>query len=146
MSVHQIIDDEVKETSIIFAAMGTLKRGGSNYHLLKGSRFLGSGATEAIYGMKSLGGFPSLIQGTKQVKVDVFSIDEETLLRLDSLEGYRRDKPLASFFTREKIKVTLDNNDEVEAWIYYVAKPETIASNPDYTVEDEYGRLVWSRN
>jgi gamma-glutamylcyclotransferase (GGCT)/AIG2-like uncharacterized protein YtfP len=130
---------------ILFAAMGTLKRGGSNSHLLSSSHFLSVGSTEPVYGMKSLGGFPSLIVGDMSVRVDVFTITPETLHRLDGLEGYREDSPQHSFFTREIIKVTLESGEEVEAWIYYVANPDTIANSPDYTITDEYGRLSWDQ-
>ena len=147
MKVEQILDNEpTKDLSllpILFAAMGTLKHGGSNFRLLKDCKFLGTGSTDAVFGMKSLGGYPSLIVGDKSVKVAVFEIDYPTLKRLDNLEGYRSDKPLSSYFTREEITITLEDTSVISAWIYYVAHPKTIAGRPDVTNTDEYGRLVW---
>ena len=124
------------------AVMGTLKKGGSNHRLLSTSEFIGSGSTLPIFGMKSLGGFPSLIEGNQEAMVEVYHIDEATLSRLDSLEGYRPDG--SSFFTREQVPITLDNGIELVAWLYWVADPLTIKSNPDYTVVDQFNRLNWS--
>ena len=38
--------------------------------------------------MYSTGGFPALIKGDGNVKVELYSVDDLTLSRLDSLEGY----------------------------------------------------------
>ena len=131
---------------ILFAAMGTLKRNGSNFRLLKTATFIGVGSTLPAYAMKSLGGFPSLIKGEDKVNVEVFAIDQLTFKRLDSLEGYRSNDPLSSFFTREEIDIQLDSGEKVVAWIYYVAQPKSIESSPDYCHKDEQGRLDWYRS
>lgn len=142
----QIVNELTLSTPILFAAMGTLKRGGSNSRLLRTATFKGVGSTLPVYAMKSLGGFPSLIKGTNKVNVEIFEIDQSTFSQLDSLEGYRSENPLSSFFTREEIDVELDSGEKVIAWIYYVATPESIESCPDYLYTDEKGRLDWHRS
>ena len=98
---------------------GTLKKGYGNHRLLEGSEVISEEAS--TYGdMYSLGGFP----GTKKNKLakslvfgEVYSVDDETLKRLDRLEGH------PNFFERKFVEVYSSNGegkfDELKAWIYF---------------------------
>ena len=74
---------------------GTLKAGDYNNHLLmqNGAGFISNGLTPAIFDMVNLGGYPALITGHNEIVGEVWSVDEECLKVLDSLEvpyGYIR--------------------------------------------------------
>jgi gamma-glutamylcyclotransferase (GGCT)/AIG2-like uncharacterized protein YtfP len=131
-------------TPILVAAMGTLKEGQGNNRLLKHSIYIGPGYTSPDYGMKSLGGFPSLVSGKEEISIDIYEIDPWTLDRLDALEGYNRHETSRSFFNRELVEVyLLDGTPIPQVWIYLVQNQESIENNPDVKTRDAYGRLSW---
>lgn len=66
---------------------GTLKRGYHNNDLLGDSQLLGNYETLPRWGLISLGSFPGMLPGNKAVKGEVYVVDDETLERLDLLEG-----------------------------------------------------------
>ena len=104
----------VLETNYV-AVYGTLKKGYSNYKsYLSGSGYLGSGVTKDKYPLivKSL---PYLInsKGTGyNVEVDVFKVCDDTLYKLDLLEGHPK------WYKREMITIKLKHR-EVNCWIYF---------------------------
>ena len=87
---------------------GSLKRGFHNHYLLKGSKFIGEDSTRGK--MLSLGAFPGVIKGDGPVHGELFIVDDETLQKLDALEG------CPSLYVREQI--LLDSGQE--AFIYYL--------------------------
>jgi gamma-glutamylcyclotransferase (GGCT)/AIG2-like uncharacterized protein YtfP len=80
----------------IVAVYGTLKVGHGNHRLLAGSDFLGK---TVVYGkMYSLGAFPAVVLGGhEKVYVELYSVDDDTLARLDRLEG------CPSFYQRSSV-------------------------------------------
>ena len=71
--------------------------------------------------MYSLGGFPALTSvGAKtDVVVEVYSVDENTMLRLDRLEGYPH------FYNRSQVAILLDEGEGgvdtyASAWMYHI--------------------------
>lgn len=89
---------------------GTLKRGESNHSLLSRSTYIGEALTLSKFDMLN-SGFPVLFHNDKghRVSGEVFEIDEDTLHRLDSLEGE------GSMYFREKVYVDTVNE---EVFIY----------------------------
>ena len=83
--------------SLIFV-YGTLKRGGSNHHLMAGQQFLGEARTPPGFRLYELGSHPGMIVKSDDragVTGEVWSVDAACLKQLDLLEGlaeglYRR--------------------------------------------------------
>lgn len=104
----------VLETNYI-AVYGTLKKGYSNYYsYLTGSGYLGSGNTAEKYPL-IVSGLPYLINKAgvgHNVEVDVFKVCDETLDRLDLLEGHPK------WYKRERIDIQLKNR-VVKCWVYF---------------------------
>lgn len=75
---------------------GTLKRGKSNSQALRTAKFLGVVYTDSIFTLYDAGGFPyALMEGNSTLEVELYEVDDETLKRLDVIEGvayghYRR--------------------------------------------------------
>lgn len=68
---------------------GTLKRGHHNHSVLGNSRLVGNWTTEPKYKMYDLGSFPGVVYpGDKSIKGEIFEVNDETMVRLDNLEGY----------------------------------------------------------
>lgn len=136
---NPLIEEGVKhQEDYLVAVYGTLKRGNGNHRLLSDSEFIGTGCTRKEYGLKSMGGFPSIIAGNDRVRVEVYLVNPKAMSRLDQLEGY------PSFYNREQVTITLENGKELQAWMYFVAQPNTIKSNPDFTKKDKLGWLNWN--
>lgn len=68
---------------------GTLKRGNFNNRILAGAAFIGKAKTAPIYRMLSNGAFPYLIHAGNGIPChgEIYEVDDETLARLDQLEG-----------------------------------------------------------
>jgi len=97
---------------------GTLKRGHGNNHVLGDSTFLGTGETVARCRLFN-SGFPVLRPGDKNhaelnrpVRGELFEVSEETLDRLDRLEGEGR-----MYFRFTKF-IRLDDGKVVKAYAY----------------------------
>ena len=105
----------VLETNYV-AVYGTLKKGYNNYwNYLSGvSSFVGSGTTKDRYPL-IIQGLPYLIKKIgvgHNVSVDVFRVTDETLARLDRLEGH------PNWYRREQININIKGK-KVLAWIYF---------------------------
>lgn len=75
---------------------GTLRRGGSNHHLLGAARYLGRFRTEPAYTMLNLGHYPGVIApGGGSILGEVYGVSPRLLRDLDRLEDvprlYRRE-------------------------------------------------------
>lgn len=87
---------------------GTLKKGYGNSYLLESSTYLGKHTTEEEYTMYSLGAFPAIMHsGDTSITGEVYEIDDSTLTRLDTLEGYPH------LYSREVIATPYG-----DAWVY----------------------------
>lgn len=95
---------------------GTLKKGFGNHDLLESANFIGEGFTESKYKMLSLGGFPGVVDGTKEIWGELYQV--ENLNSIDTLEGY------PNFYGRERTTIYIPFTDRwkkvklTEAWIY----------------------------
>lgn len=97
------------------AVYGTLKSGHGNNYLLKDSWFIGSGKTKENYAITGLKYVPMVFKkpAIAPIVVEVYEVKWTTLFGpIDRLEGN------GSFYNREKIKITMDDDNEIEAWMY----------------------------
>jgi gamma-glutamylcyclotransferase (GGCT)/AIG2-like uncharacterized protein YtfP len=96
--------DSGKRTTI--AVYGTLKYGHGNHGLIKDSDFIGYGNTRNRMRL-CVEGLPYVIRGKhkdgKQIDVEVYSVSDEVLAAVDSLEGH------PTFYKRETIAIELDS-------------------------------------
>lgn len=88
---------------------GTLKRGFGNHSLLKDSEFQGSAVVQGTLYVHGLPYYRR--EGSGSVYGELYRVDDDTLARLDRLEGYREHNPETSFYNRVKVVVT--DADEV---------------------------------
>jgi gamma-glutamylcyclotransferase (GGCT)/AIG2-like uncharacterized protein YtfP len=99
------------------AVYGTLRKGLHNHYLLEDSKYLGEQTIDLKkFRMVSLGGFPAVLPsdsvGATPLTIEVYAVDDDTLSRLDGLEGH------PNWYIREKIPTDWKN-----AWMY-VMPPE----------------------
>lgn len=95
---------------------GTLKAGLSNHILLKSADFVGRGMTIKPYMMCDTGGFPVVFQEADLHNVlgEVYEVDEQTLKRLDRLEGH------PDMFERRQVTVDIDDSGvQQSCWMYF---------------------------
>jgi len=100
------------------AVYGTLRMGELNHRLLESSQYIGMRNLDGFL-MRSLGNFPTLVEGDGQVTVEVYEVDEETFILLDRLEGFPR------LYQRKEVVI-----DGFPAWIYYWKYAESAAGYP----------------
>lgn len=87
---------------------GTLRRGGSNHHLLSRARLLGSHRTGAGYTLFDTGPFPAAVARGRDCLVgEVYAVDTATMRALDRLEDFPRS------YTRRPLDTPFG-----AAWIY----------------------------
>lgn len=103
------------------AVYGTLKRGKGNHPLLSKAMFVGTAKTKNKYPLVIRNwGLPFLINKPNvghNVEVEIYLVDQQTLDRLDILEGH------PDWYQRKRRKfILLDNGyDKLEmtAWVYF---------------------------
>ena len=124
---------------------GTLKGGFWNHYLLEDCEFFSSAATVPTYKMIE-NGFPVVMPDPegKPVAGEIYTVDDETLERLDQLERE------GSSYDRRLIDVTLPlaNGERVStnAFIYVGREDrfgEAFARGPLYETVNERGELDW---
>lgn len=99
------------------AVYGTLRKGESNSGLLRDSKFLGEDTVRGR--LLDIGWFPGFLslspeEETREVKVELYEVDDATLQMLDYLEGYRESDLSSSLYLRFSV-ITM--NGEV-VWCY----------------------------
>ncbi len=100
----------------VVAVYGTLKKGYSNYnwHLNK-STFVGEGVTQDKYPLV-ISGLPYLIEQKDlghNVKVHLFTVNDDVLRGLDRLEGH------PTWYERKQIPIVMSDGSVMTAWIYF---------------------------
>lgn len=110
------------------AVYGTLKSGHGNHsRFLSESYCLGEGRTCDDYPLV-VDGLPFLIDRKgegKRVDVEVYRVDDDTLSRIDGLEGH------PDWYERKKIRIKLDKGGEVSAWVYMIPDTKSITHMND---------------
>ena len=92
------------------AVYGSLRKGLHNHGLLQDSDYLGLDKLQGEYTMLDLGSFPGLLlEGSTDITVEVYDIDDTTFQSLDWLEGY------PSFYNRTEVETLYGT-----AWVYYL--------------------------
>ena len=124
-----------KDNSILVAVYGSLKSGESNNGLLINSELLDSGTTLPNYDLLDFKAYPGAIPGTNSLRVEVWSVDSDTLTRLDRLESHPH------FYKREEVVITLDSGAIVTAWMYIITKPDNYSKQ---LVPANNGIVNWS--
>lgn len=124
---------------------GTLKSGFWNHCLLKGCEFLGGAVTVPTYKMIE-NGFPIIMPDPegKLLAGEIYTVDEETLARLDQLERE------GSSYDRKLIDVTLllVGGERLPTKVFiYVGREDrfgkVFARGPLYEIVNERGELDW---
>lgn len=89
---------------------GTLLRGEPNHELLRGSSFLGETATASGFRLLDCGSYPGMVRaaGAGSVCGELWEIDEDTLRRVDELEGH------PDLFWRTRVRLVRGD----AAWAY----------------------------
>jgi gamma-glutamylaminecyclotransferase len=122
----------------LVAVYGSLKRGFGNHRLLEQAQFVGVGETPPIYQMRGAGrSYPGIFSGDSRVQVEVFSVTDSELKRLDQLEGH------PSFYNREVTNILLDSGEALPAFIYKL--PDTYNMGAVVTELDPKGRQIWTK-
>jgi gamma-glutamylcyclotransferase (GGCT)/AIG2-like uncharacterized protein YtfP len=89
---------------------GTLMRDESNHRLLATARFVAEAHTESCFDLFDLGHFPAMSAGGQTVvRGEVYAVDDQTLVRLDRLEGH------PEFYQRTPIR--LADGQEVQTYL-----------------------------
>ncbi len=82
------------------AVYGTLKRGLPNHGYMRGARFMGDDWLTDIT-LYDLGYFPGAkLEPSGGIHVEIYQIDDSTLVALDRLEGYRPEQHELSLYHR----------------------------------------------
>lgn len=91
---------------------GTLMKGyGNHRNYLSHSEFVGTGEITG-YALYAVSSFPGIVpEGGEKVKGEVYKVDQDTLKRLDRLEGE------GSLYLRKQVEVRADGHI-VQAWTY----------------------------
>ena len=91
---------------------GTLMRGQINHsYYLSKSKLLGA-AELSGYAMYAVSSFPGIVtEPSEKVKGEVYSVDNETLRKLDCLEGE------GSLYLRKMVDLQL-NNETIQGFVY----------------------------
>ena len=94
---------------------GTLKGGQPNHHLLGGSMLVEEGWLNGLV-LYDLGPFPgAVIEANEQpIFVEVYSVSDAVLAKLDKLESYDPNNINDSLFIRKYFS----NSDGLDCWIY----------------------------
>lgn len=118
----------------LVSVYGSLRRGMGNHHYyLSNSEYKGTFTTEPEYTLHSLGSFPGLkTDGNTSIVMEVYEVDEQTLKRLNQLEGYypeetptfydriEIDTPWGTAFTYIYVnKLSKDSIVESGDWVKY---------------------------
>jgi len=93
-------------------AYGTLMNGyGNHRYYLSQSEYLGKGEITG-YALYAVSSFPGIVpECGEKVKGEVYQLDQDTLKRLDNLEGK------GNLYLRKKVEVRV-NGQIVQAWTY----------------------------
>lgn len=107
--------DNVLQDNLV-AVYGTLKKGESNYYsYLTDSKRVGKGKTKDKYPL-IIKGLPYLIDDIgvgHNVEVDIFKVTDETLARLDVLEGH------PNWYQRKQVPIKTEKGKELMCWVYF---------------------------
>jgi len=129
-------DNGMSETTNLFV-YGTLMPGMGNYGLIEAQvHSTHPASTRGI--LCSLGSIPAMIPGNGLVRGVLLEVDYTALTRTDRLEG------VPHFYQRRETTVTLDDGNQVEAWVYEHAEPSRVLHHPKLLVGHKNGVDVYA--
>jgi gamma-glutamylcyclotransferase (GGCT)/AIG2-like uncharacterized protein YtfP len=102
--------------SLLFV-YGTLRRGGTDAHLMSGAEFLGEASIAAVVVQR--GGYPGLVHGGGSVQGELFEVPEVLWLQLDEYEG-------PGYVCR--LSDVEFGGETVRAWVYWLASSRSIGA------------------
>jgi len=132
---------------------GTLKRGHGNWHhfLKDDAAFVGHAITVKEFSMIA-GGFPVVLDcdGNRgQIKGEVYDVDDETLRRLDGLEGFRGEGDPTNMYDRKLTEVQIwDGKALINATVgIYIGAGRWDTRSPRgfWQVRNNSGHLEWPK-
>lgn len=87
---------------------GSLLSGMGNNALLKDAKFLGKATTTPGFQMLDIGWFPGVVEDPSGITIhgEVYEVSDETLARLDRLEGFRVCDPENGLYNRKNIETS----------------------------------------
>lgn len=101
---------QMKKTNVF--VYGTLLKGRSNHRLIADCELLGRG-TVTGFEMYDLGYYPAIVPGEGSVLGEVYSVDNETLKKLDFFEGS------GELYIRKTVRVSMEKDDaDAEVYVY----------------------------
>ena len=101
---------------------GSLLSGERNHGYLQHAQLVGKGITQPYFDLLDLGPYPAMVlDGRTAIHGEIYAVDDDTLARLDRLEGHPH------YFVRAHI--TLQGPDELEVWVY-VMRREILTAKP----------------
>lgn len=98
---------------------GTFRKGQPRNYILNGEKFLGYGFIEGfdLYYIENM--FPGIVEGKGRVFGEVYEVDENKLYQLDEVENVVRVSNVdVGLSKRVKVRVKLNNFEDVDAWCY----------------------------
>jgi gamma-glutamylcyclotransferase (GGCT)/AIG2-like uncharacterized protein YtfP len=99
-------------------AHGKLRKGGSDNRLITGAGMLGQAVTEQDFALFLANKKPVITKRpVSKIKGEVYSITDDMLALIDRIEGHPRVNK------REIVRVTLENGNVIEAWLYFNVQP-----------------------
>lgn len=91
---------------------GTLKQGGQHHYLLQNAKKYPNWVIAPHINLHAGPLYPYAIRGQGQAIGELYEVNPATLSQLDQLENHPND------YQRERIRIILENNEMVMAWIY----------------------------
>ncbi len=124
---------------------GTLMPGESNYWQIED--FVVDHKPGTIDGvLVDLGAYPALVPGEGFVTGILLRMNQEALEITDRIEGYSPDRDHC-LYVRKEVTVHIEGGEEVTAWTYFFANPDSIADHPRLVVDVIDGKPIteWPR-
>jgi gamma-glutamylaminecyclotransferase len=118
-------------TTTTLFVYGTLLKGEANHGLLAKSQFVGQAKTNPEYTLVDLGAYPAMVEGGQTAILgEVYRIEEQTLLRLDRLEGHPH------YYTRKTIELEGGMNAEAYVLDQSRYRGSTLIAGGDWRTRD----------
>src|SRR5262245_54051761 len=118
----------MSQNRTILFVYGTLKSGHESNHLLAGQEFIRAAETAPLYRLYGLGWHPGLVldqHAGLAIKGELWSVDDETLAKLDEFEG------VPHWFRREFIAIA-DIVGDVHAYYFNGTVPADAATGAEW--------------
>jgi gamma-glutamylcyclotransferase (GGCT)/AIG2-like uncharacterized protein YtfP len=104
----------IAKTSLV-GVYGTLKKGYPNHRYLNQSKLVDEGWIDGVQ-LYDLGPFPAAVKGGENpVYVEVYEVNEDTLPRIDHLEGFNPSTPESSMYIRRQVSTF----EGIRCWVYF---------------------------